>query len=225
MRKYCLPLILENFHELGLQLSSAEKTYTYMEIWLDYLKSIEETTLSAFIDRYPGRLILLLRRLQLQAVTMSRTRQQELISFLAPQNCLIDLDVSSQVAELEFLRSLPHKGQLIASYHNYTETPSDLALDEYVKLMDLYAADIYKFSCFCNTPEDAARLLHLGLRLKSSSKKVIVLGMGKYGSLLRVYGTLWMNELIFAPQDKALASAPGQLTYDELEAIFKIIDQ
>jgi 3-dehydroquinate dehydratase len=65
------------------------------------------------------------------------------------------------------------------------------------------------------------KLLLLQQNLKAQNKKHIVLGMGEFGTITRVFGTLWGNELIYAPISKGEASAPGQLTKQELENIFK----
>jgi 3-dehydroquinate dehydratase len=70
---------------------------------------------------------------------------------------------------------------------------------------------------------DALKLLLLQQNLAVQKKKHIVLGMGEFGTITRVYGTLWGNELIYAPIVKQEASAPGQLTKKELKDIFSIL--
>ena len=45
--------------------------------------------------------------------------------------------------------------------------------------------------------------------------------MGEFGTITRIFGTLWGNEMIYAPKEKKNASAPGQLTKIQLETIFK----
>ena len=87
--------------------------------------------------------------------------------------------------------------------------------------MDKFFPDVYKIATKCTNETDALKLLLLQQNLKIQNKKHIVLGMGEFGTITRVYGTLWGNELIYAPQTKEEASAQGQLTKKELENIFK----
>jgi 3-dehydroquinate dehydratase type I len=80
-----------------------------------------------------------------------------------------------------------------------------------------------KISTFCRSEEDAIRLLCILLEQKKKNKKVIILGMGKFGIITRVFGTMWGNEMIFAPIEKNEESAPEQLTKSQLENIIEEI--
>lgn len=48
--------------------------------------------------------------------------------------------------------------------------------------------------------------------------------MGEFGIITRIFGTIWGNEMIFAPKSIEGASAPGQLTKKQLEDIFKALE-
>ena len=91
---------------------------------------------------------------------------------------------------------------------------------EKIKLMDVISPTVYKIATMCNNETDALKLLLLQQNLKAQNKKHIVLGMGEFGTITRVFGTLWGNKIIYAPVTKKEASAPGQLTKQELEKIF-----
>jgi 3-dehydroquinate dehydratase type I len=75
----------------------------------------------------------------------------------------------------------------------------------------------------CQTEQDALRLLQLLLELKAKNQRCIILGMGEHGITTRIFGTLWGNELIFAPETLAEQSAPGQLTRQQLDNITAIL--
>jgi 3-dehydroquinate dehydratase type I len=94
-----------------------------------------------------------------------------------------------------------------------------------VETMNSYAPTIYKISTYCKSPEDAVRLLTLICSLKKENKRCIILGMGKHGMITRIFGTLWGNEMIFAPQIEHEASAPGQLTKQQLDTIFATLQR
>ena len=112
------------------------------------------------------------------------------------------------------------KNDLLLSYHNYDSTPSDDELLKIITTMEKYHPMIYKIATLCQTEQDAIRLLELQQALKQQKKKHIVLGMGEYGTITRIFGSLWGNEMIFAPKEKSEASAPGQLTKKQLKKIF-----
>jgi 3-dehydroquinate dehydratase len=61
--------------------------------------------------------------------------------------------------------------------------------------------------------------------LKKENKRCIILGMGEHGMITRIFGTLWGNEMVFAPQTKSEASAPGQLTKQQLATIFATLQE
>ena len=84
-------------------------------------------------------------------------------------------------------------------------------------------AKIYKIALMCKTETDALKILVMQQVFKEYGLKHIVIGMGERGLMTRILGTLWGNELIYAPKTKSEASAPGQLTKGELEKIFKTL--
>ncbi len=107
----------------------------------------------------------------------------------------------------------------IVSYHDYEQTPSAVQLQAIIDTMDEYQPAIYKLATLCNSQEDSLRLLRQLLELKAKGFRAIVLGMGEFGAITRVFGALWDNEMTFAPNKKAEQSAPGQLTRSQLQAI------
>jgi 3-dehydroquinate dehydratase-1 len=127
--------------------------------------------------------------------------------------------MDSQQIELAFIKQHRLKIQSIVSYHNYTRTPSDRQLRQIIQRMETHDPAVYKIATSCATPSDAVRLLSLLLELKAASRRCIVLGMGEHGVVTRIFGTLWGNELIFAPDSAGTMSAPGQLTRQQLDAI------
>jgi 3-dehydroquinate dehydratase type I len=84
-------------------------------------------------------------------------------------------------------------------------------------------ADVSKIAAYCETENDALRLLKILLNLRDERRRCIILGMGVHGAVTRLFGTLWGNEMIFAPESRTKASAPGQLTRSELEQCFSAL--
>jgi len=217
--KYCLPLVCDRAQEVRDLIAQHEHEYTFFEVWLDYLDEVSEDFLRHVAEQYPDRVLFLFRRQYLDSLHMPPERRHALLHELAQLPAYVDLDLS-QKEELEFVRSSPTKTQLIGSYHNYHETPSDDELQSLSIEMLSYGPDILKISTFCKTPDDAIRLLQLQSSFKQQGLRHIVLGMGPEGAVTRIFGTMWGNEFVFAPLSSEGATAAEQLTRDQLDQVF-----
>lgn len=220
---YCLPIIKKNQDEILQMIEENKSDYQYFEIWLDYLDNLDEAFLTRVSTLLQDRLIVLFRRQNLEPITMPLQRRLDTLALLSRFTSMVDLDIS-QKEELAYIAKIASKPQLILSYHNYQETPSYKAIDEVIKEMEPYHPRIYKIATECQNEDDAFRLMQVLRYLKKQNKKHIVLGMGKFGTITRVFGTLWGNEMIFAPKTLEEQSAEGQLTKADLEKIFAILN-
>lgn len=221
MIPYCLPVV-ESSCEAVYRLILANRTkYDFVEVWLDTIADFSLAFLDDIVNRLGESLILLFRRPLLAPVQMSWFWRTQVMQWLHRTPVLLDLDVATQTQELEFLQERHLSVALIASYHNYQETPSSAELDMWVERMASHKPAIYKLATYCHSPQDALRLLQLGLDLQAKQRPCIVLGMGEHGTITRIFGSLWFNQMIFAPPDLTTASAPGQLSRPQLEKIWQ----
>lgn len=214
---YCLPVIKKSKKEVLDTIAKYRNDYEYLEVWLDPIKDIDTAFVDKLIYMLQDKLILLFHRGDKYETKIVKEQKKKILDLLDGSQSFIDLDISEK-EEIAYIKKHTIKLKTIISYHNYEETPVDLA--EIVKLMDVIKPEIYKIATTCNNQTDALKLLLLQQNLKIQNKKQIVLGMGEFGTITRVFGTLWGNELIYAPITKEDASAPGQLTRKELETIF-----
>ena len=213
-----MPIIKETQKEILDSVANYRNEYEYLEIWLDPITDLDNAFVDKLIYMLQDKLILLFHRGNDIKTQFSTEQKKKILDLLDGSQSFIDLDISEK-DELEYVKKL--KIKTIISYHNYKATPVDLA--EIVKQMNKLNPDIYKIATKCESETDALKLLLLEQNLKDQNKKHIVLGMGEFGTITRVFGTLWGNELIYAPNTKKEASAPGQLTKHELETILKIL--
>ncbi len=220
-KKYCLPIFKSKKEEVLEVIRSNIAEYSYFEVWLDYIDDLDETFIKELMELLQEKLILLFRRQNLEKVKLELEKRIRVISLLGNSESLIDLDVFDQKDELEYIKNAQLEIKTIVSYHDYEKTPESEKLKEILDTMNKYKPTIYKVSTMCTKEIDALRLLQFLLELKERNLKYIVLGMGKSGMITRIFGTLWGNEMIFAPRVAIEQSAPGQLTRDQLEAIFK----
>lgn len=222
--KYCLPIVTDSKKQVIERIEN-NPDYDYFEIWLDYIDDLDELFVKELITKYDGKLVFLFRRLKLEAIKMGIERRMNIISILQHTRCYLDLDVLSQSDELEFIKEGNLDVFQIVSYHNYKETPSTESLDDIIdKILD-YHPIVVKISTFCNKDTDAMKLMVLLLNLKTEKYRFIVLGMGDYGKITRVFGMLKGNAMNYAPRVIDESSAPGQIEIADLEEIAKIFSK
>lgn len=217
---YCLPIIKPTKEEVLDVISAQEKSYQFIEVWIDYISDFDEQFVKNLIEKLGEKVIIVMRRQKLEPIKMSFEKRCAVIKLLEGSNVLLDVDVSVQPEELDFISKNTLSVKMITSYHNYDETPKDARLMEIITSMEKYNPAIFKFSTFCSSDSDALRLLQLLLQLQEKRVQYIVLGMGEKGMITRIFGTLWGNTMIFAPLTISEQSAPGQLTKQQLETIF-----
>lgn len=220
--KYCLPIIKESKEEV-LRVISENTDYDFYEIWLSYIKDLDADFIWKISDQFNGKLVFLFRKQNLEKSDLDTELKEKIVKLLENSDNFMDFDINDGSWGLDFIKENKLKNKVIASCHNYQETPSLDKLEEIMKRSELYKPEIFKVSTFCKTPEDGVKLLTLLLELKRNNKKFIVLGMGEEGKIVRIYGALWGNEFNFAPIDENEKSAPGQLTREKLERILEVI--
>ena len=219
---YCLPIIKSSKEEVLKVIKNNLPDYSFFEIWLDYVKDLDTAFLDQLISQYEEKLVLLLRRQNLEDIQMNQDAREKIIWQIANTKAILDLDIS-QKSELDYIKDKNLKPNLIISLHNYKGTPPFPEMIDTIADMEKYNPEIIKFSTFCNSEMDAVKLLNLLMHLKQGKSKFIVMGMGEEGLIARVAGAIWGNEMNYAPVSLEGKSAEGQLTKEQLERIFEII--
>lgn len=219
--RYCLPIIKTAKAEVLETIQTNGGKYDYFEVWLDYVDGADEAFVKQLVGLLGDRLVILFRRDKLETIRMPLEKRFDVLKLLDKTPALVDLDITSQTAELDYIRENNLAVKTIVSYHDYQQTPPSVRLEEIIDTMERYQPGIYKLAALCGSHEDAVRLLEQLLALKAQGRNAIVLGMGEAGAVTRVFGALWGNEMTFAPLTKAEQSASGQLTRQQLENIFK----
>ena len=222
--KFCLPIIKSSKDEVLNQIKN-NPDYDYFEIWLDYIENLDIAFVQELIAEYEKKLVFLFRRQNLEHIKMPWEKRVEVLSILNNSTSLLDLDFSLQKPELEYVKDSNLNISKIVSYHNYEKTPDYRELAEIIAEMEEYNPFIVKIAAMCNSDNDPLRLMNLLLELKKEKRQFIVLGMGEFGKITRVYGLLQGNAMNFAPKNLDESSAPGQISKSDLEEISKIINK
>lgn len=224
--KYCLPLMHSTTYEVEANILAFSAEYTYFEIWIEYIEDVSIEWLLRLSERWEDRLIFLFRRQQLEAPTLPRYRREVWLEEIAQTRSYVDFDITTQKEDLEHWLTLePDASRVLLSFHDYAQTPDDDELYTLLQSMQSYQPWICKIAAFCQSREDALRLLALceWFPDRFPGSLYIFLGMGEHGLATRIMGSLWGNAMTFAPIELETASAPGQLTYEQYDALYAVI--
>lgn len=223
MIKYCLPIIKNSRADVLKVINENIGKYDFFEVWIDYVEDYNDEFIQKISTELQQKLIIVFRRQSLEKIKKTFQEIINIINIVKDNGCFIDLDITTQQKELEYIRENLISIKSIISYHNYQITPKDEILNEIIETMKRYSPFIYKVATFCNNEDDSLRLMQLLTKFKKMKKKFIVLGMGELGLITRIFGTIWGNDMTFAPLTESEKSAPGQLTREQMENIFNII--
>ncbi|MCB0330060.1 MAG: type I 3-dehydroquinate dehydratase [Bdellovibrionales bacterium] len=223
--KRCLPICVPSLDRAEALVSSSHEDFEAFELWLDYLTFRDVERLSKLIASTPQDFLLLLRRKNLESTNCSMTEQFEIVDALQGARIYWDFDVSVQEELIKYFRSKERDSQLICSYHNYLATPPLQELREIVQRMEPYDPQVYKLACFTNCQRDTVNLLEILCELREAEKRAVVLGMGERGMMTRVFGEQLGQEFMFLVTKEEDATAPGQLSIEQLNRIEKLLEQ
>jgi 3-dehydroquinate dehydratase/shikimate dehydrogenase len=180
-----------------------------VEVRLDYLKDPQESIHTRW-DRLPIPVIATCRGKECGGLFGGSIEEELRILKSAAAN-------GARFVDLDYRHARPvPPAEVIASYHNFTETPQDLE-----SIMDQALAtdaNVAKVATQVNRWSDNRRLLDL--LSKPCPKPAIVVGMGDIGQVTRILGPSRGSFLTYAAA--ARVAAPGQLTAAEMLDIYKV---
>ena len=137
---------------------------------------------------------------------------------------LIDYELSNPHAEQVKLRAVSKANGigLIASYHNFQETPDVVTLDAKFAAAAKLGADVAKVAVMPKSEQDVLALLAATDRArKAIDLPLITMSMGGIGSLSRIMGFVYGSAATFAVGKSS--SAPGQVAIEDLRTALAIV--
>ena len=135
----------------------------------------------------------------------------------------LDLELAADAAWRRDLWERRGQAKIILSWHDFSGTPEQARLDAVLEEMLASQADIVKLITMAGQPEDNLRVLSLIPRARARGREIIAFCMGPLGKWSRVVAPLMGSYLTFAPFTQKGASAPGQLTVNELKRAWKAL--
>ncbi len=147
-------------------------------------------------------------------------RRVQICAAAAPHVNAMDIEVAHARAFVSIPRKVgDHTVSTVLSYHNFSATPSDDDLDRIVNKGVVGGADAVKIATSCVTRFDALRLLSLSAR--AEEVPVIVVGMGPFGTMVRMIAPLFGSVIGYASLSEPVA--PGQLPVEDLRRAWAML--
>lgn len=189
----------------------AQKGAELVEFRLDYLSHLPD--LGRLLKDRPTPVVITIRRAEDKGRWRDTEEQRQTLLRQAIVQGVeyVDLewDIATQIRRYG-------KTKRIISYHNFNETPEDLA-DIHAKMAKL-DPDIIKLATMANSPSDMVRMLRL---VKHSSIPTAGFCMGEFGMASRVLCGKYGSPLTYATFNKDRELAPGQLSFDEMQNLYR----
>lgn len=133
----------------------------------------------------------------------------------------VDLPLDFPPELIRQFRKEHPKTKLILSWHDFAAMPDLKKLRQLVKKAKTLRADVVKLVGTARSMQDVFVILTIATELKKAKQEFLVMAMGELGAVTRVLSPLLGGLGMFAAYDKKSASAPGQLTTEELQQWWK----
>ena len=148
------------------------------------------------------------------ARTLSDSARLELFKKILPRVNAVDVELSSSDLRKKLIPLARRSGKrVILSYHNFSSTPSESSMVQFIRKAKRSGADLVKLAVTPKTSGDLARLLRVTHRYRKEN--LITLAMGKLGAPSRTLGFLFGSLFTYSfigPKPQA----PGQLPLKNL---------
>ena len=139
---------------------------------------------------------------------------------------LIDMEFFATKRPEKEIKLLHEAGAVIvASHHDFQETPPESAMTHLLEQMALSGADIVKLAVMPQNMEDVLKLLAVTDRFRKEHQEtpIITMSMGRFGMLSRICGEFFGIAVTFGYHRRA--SAPGQIGLTELSQMLSKIHE
>ncbi len=159
---------------------------------------------------------------------IAEEKLKDLYEVAAESGCadFIDLEFFELNRPVQEIRHLQKMGvRIIASHHDFDETPQVEVMDMLLQRMTMGGADIVKLAVMPNKVLDVLDLLAVTSQYHEANRDtpIITMSMGKMGLISRLAGEAFGTCVTFSAGK--YASAPGQIPMDDLRKVLDIIHE
>lgn len=214
--KICAVIPGPSLHEAKQQIASAQTKADLLELRLDLFEPFDLKALVKLRKLIQIPVLFTLRTVT-QGGNYSGTDKERLVKLeeLAAANpTYIDLEYDTPAIFFSHLKKDYPAIKLIASYHNFSNTPENLP--RLIEAFKGLPVDLVKIACAATSSLDSMKLMVALL----GKEHLIALCMGDKGQATRILSPCIGSAWTYASIDEAQVTAPGQLTIDTLKNIY-----
>jgi 3-dehydroquinate dehydratase type I len=222
--RICVPVVEATVNRARGRYQRAARKGLWTEVRLDYLAELTPD-LQKLFRSLPGPVIAT-NRLAAEGGRWTGTeagRLARLAQALDMGVTCLDVELAADPGFRREVYARRGKTRLILSWHDFAGTPDAARLEAVMDEMLAAEADVVKLVALANNPADNLRMLSLIPQALAHGKDVIAFCMGPLGKWSRLAAPLLGSWLSFAPFSKQGASAPGQLTVNDLKRVWNTL--
>jgi 3-dehydroquinate dehydratase-1 len=233
----CTPLVAKHEQSVLRELAAVvAKSPDIIEWRVDFFEGIADSArvvaLAEQIKQGAGGIPLIFTRRSIREggenIALDEPGVLALYQAVCAAKCIdfVDYELSSNPVHFSEALAAAHQAgvQLIASFHNFRETPPVEEIVGKFFRAQMVGANIAKVAVMPRAIEDVLVLLAATLEGNRTVKlPIISMSMGPYGSLSRLFGWAFGSSVTFAVGGGA--SAPGQIPIEELRVVLEILQR
>ena len=229
MTKIAVPIRSSSLKDLEEKASSASD-YDFLEIWLDKIDpNISAKEIIKACGCGEKKLIITCKadweKGEWKGTEEERVKRLE--EFIKAGVKYIDVGMHTDrylIWGLGKLRRKVKSGtQIIVSFHDFKETPTEKLLWQIIERGRFLKADIIKLAVKAKTIDDNLVLFRVLRRAERSAVKLIAHCMGEKGRISRIVSPMLGSRIVYAATKKGYITAPGQLLVEDYQALRNII--
>ncbi len=236
----CVPLVSSDLESLEKECEALKDSPLDMVEWrVDYLMNKENFNATRDLDAawriirkyFPGKPVLTTVRTKSQG-GVHKTPGGEYISLLSLIIAshwadILDVEYGHEMMDTKVLISQAKRQGLpvLMSYHKFKRALSEMEILDVLENMRFFRPDIEKIAVMPEKPSHVSALMSAAARFgeKYPDIPVVTIAMGPLGVITRIAGNNLGGALTFAAGREA--SAPGQLTVEEVRKIQGILEK
>jgi len=220
--KLCIPIVETTVEKAATAIRKANQLADLVELRVDYLKAVR---LAPLLEGRHKPFIVTNRKREEGGKYKGEERKrlgvlQEAIDLGGDY---IDVEWTT---ERSFLRNLIRnegRTQVVLSFHDFGRTPSLEELQRLFDQMIRLGADVVKIVPFARSWRDNLSILSIIPFAKKRGQKIIAFCMGEKGKISRIFSPFLGAAWTYASLTRTQASAPGQMTVDEMKEVWRTL--
>jgi 3-dehydroquinate dehydratase / shikimate dehydrogenase len=222
--RVCVAVIGADANQMVEKAEALARDNSFLEFRLDYLAKpgLALPRIKRFTESHPGTVVIATCRRVSSGGKFkgSIASQLDILSKAAAARCqLVDVELqTTSKCKPEQLQKLRSRAALVLSFHDFRGTKK---LDETLEKMLVYPADFYKVVSTATTLSDNVTMIKF-LGRRGDRHSLVSMCMGEQGIISRVLGVRAGSVFTFASATAGEATAPGQVTAQELRNVYRI---